>query len=99
MSRMPTTATSPPERLTSRHLLFLGVPTNVGQVTSIRTLEKQIRRLGASEYEELRSLAAEIAESCASAPACALTMGVHEPSPQPLALWMRTVTSRSRART
>jgi thymidylate synthase ThyX len=64
----------------ARHLLFLGVPTNVGQVTSIRTLEKQIRRLGASEYEELRSLAAEIAESCASVPACALDEGVvHEP--------------------
>ena len=28
----------------ARYLLFWGVPTNVGQVTSIRTLEKQIRR-------------------------------------------------------
>lgn len=64
----------------ARHLLFLGVPTNAGQVTSIRTLEKQIRRLGASEYAELRSLACEIAESCASAPACALQDGeIHEP--------------------
>ena len=34
----------------ARYLLFWGVPTNVGQVTSIRTLEKQIRRLKASEY-------------------------------------------------
>src|SRR5579885_3427331 len=32
----------------ARYLLFWGVPTNVGQVTSIRTLEKQIRRLKAS---------------------------------------------------
>ena len=41
----------------ARYLLFWGVPTNVGQVTSIRTLEKQIRRLKASEYAELRELA------------------------------------------
>ena len=40
----------------ARYLLFWGVPTNVGQVTSIRTLEKQIRRLKASEYAELREL-------------------------------------------
>ncbi len=45
----------------ARYLLFWGVPTNVGQVTSIRTLEKQIKRLRASEYEELRSLGEEIA--------------------------------------
>src|SRR6476620_5466962 len=37
----------------ARYLLFWGVPTNVGQVASIRTVEKQIRRLKASEYEEL----------------------------------------------
>ncbi len=54
----------------ARYLLFLGVPTNAGQVVSIRTLEKQIRRLGASEYAELRSLAAEIAEACAARPEC-----------------------------
>ncbi len=52
----------------ARYLLFLGVPTNIGQVASIRTLEKQVRRLRASEYEELRSLASEIAEACASKP-------------------------------
>ena len=45
----------------ARYLLFWGVPTNVGQVTSIRTLEKQIRRLKASEYGELRELGDEIA--------------------------------------
>ena len=54
----------------ARYLLFWGIPTNVGQVTSIRTLEKQIRRLKASEYEELRSLGAEIAEACAAEPVC-----------------------------
>jgi thymidylate synthase ThyX len=54
----------------ARYLLFWGVPTNVGQVTSIRTLEKQIRRLKASEYQELRSLAEELAAACAAAPDC-----------------------------
>jgi len=54
----------------ARYLLFWGVPTNVGQVTSIRTLERQIRRLKASEYAELRSLADEIAEACAREPDC-----------------------------
>src|SRR5438270_371162 len=32
----------------ARYLLFWGVPTNVGQVASIRTIEKQIRRLKSS---------------------------------------------------
>jgi thymidylate synthase ThyX len=54
----------------ARYLLFWGVPTNVGQVTSIRTLEKQIRRLKASEYAELRSLGEEIAQACAAEPDC-----------------------------
>ena len=49
----------------ARYLLFWAVPTNVGQVSSIRTLEKQIRRLKASEYAELRGLADEIAQACA----------------------------------
>jgi len=54
----------------ARYLLFWGVPTNVGQVTSIRTLEKQIRRLKASEYEELRTLGDELAQACAAEPDC-----------------------------
>jgi thymidylate synthase ThyX len=54
----------------ARYLLFWGVPTNVGQVVSIRTLEKQVRRLRASEYAELRSLGSEIAEACARPPDC-----------------------------
>jgi thymidylate synthase ThyX len=54
----------------ARYLLFLGVPTGVGQVTTIRTLERQIRRLKASEYAEVRSLGDEIAEACASEPDC-----------------------------
>jgi thymidylate synthase ThyX len=54
----------------ARYLLFWGIPTNIGQVTSIRTLERQIRRLKASEYEELRSLGDEIGEACAREPDC-----------------------------
>ncbi len=60
----------------ARYLLFFGVPTNIGQVTSIRTLERQIRRLKASEYEELRSLGGEIAAACAEAPGCAFDVDV-----------------------
>jgi thymidylate synthase ThyX len=55
----------------ARYTLFFGIPTGVGQVTSIRTLERQIRRLKTSEYAEIRELAAEIAEACAQPPACA----------------------------
>ena len=54
----------------ARYLLFWGVPTNVGQVTSIRTLEKQIRRLKASEYREVREIGEEMAKACAAAPDC-----------------------------
>ncbi|MBK9169183.1 MAG: FAD-dependent thymidylate synthase [Bryobacterales bacterium] len=54
----------------ARYLLFWGIPTNVGQVTSIRTLEKQIRRLRGSAYGELRSLGDEMAEACARPPDC-----------------------------
>ena len=54
----------------ARYLLPFGVPTNVGQVTSIRTLEKQIRRMKASEYGELRSLGEETAAACAREPEC-----------------------------
>lgn len=54
----------------ARYLLFFGVPTGVGQVASIRTLERQIRRMKASEYEEVRDLADELAAACAAAPGC-----------------------------
>jgi thymidylate synthase ThyX len=57
----------------ARYLLFWGVPTNVGQVTSIRTLEKQIRRLRMSEFGEVRELGAEVAEACAAPPDCIWT--------------------------
>ena len=54
----------------ARYCLFWGVPTNVGQVTSIRTLEKQIKRLRVSEFAEVRELGLEIAEACAAPPEC-----------------------------
>jgi len=52
----------------ARYLLCFGISTGVGQVTSIRGLERQVRRLKTSEYQELRELAGEIAEACASQP-------------------------------
>jgi thymidylate synthase ThyX len=73
----------------ARYLLFLGIPTNVGQITSIRTLEKQIRRLKASEYAELHELAGEAAAACAAAPGC--SWDVHasgEPVAPTLAQWV-----------
>lgn len=63
----------------ARYLLFFGVPTNVGQVTSIRTLERQIRRLKASEYPELRELAHEATAACAETPACVWDSASVEP--------------------
>ncbi len=55
----------------ARYVLFFGIPTGVGQVTSIRTLERQIRRLKASQYLELRELGGEMAQACSEPPACA----------------------------
>jgi thymidylate synthase ThyX len=54
----------------ARYVLPFGIPTGVGQVTSIRTLERQIRRLKASEYPELREIAEEIAAACAAPAVC-----------------------------
>jgi thymidylate synthase ThyX len=54
----------------ARYLLPFGIPTGVGQVTSIRTLEKQIRRLKASEYQELREIGHELSRACAESADC-----------------------------
>jgi thymidylate synthase ThyX len=54
----------------ARYVLFFGIPTGVGQVTSIRTLERQIRRMKASEYAEVREVAQELADACAAPPIC-----------------------------
>jgi hypothetical protein len=48
-------------------------------VTSIRTLEKQIKRLRVSEYEEVRSLGEEIASACAAEPDCRWDENAREP--------------------
>jgi thymidylate synthase ThyX len=73
----------------ARYLLFLGIPTNVGQITSIRSLEKQIRRLKASEYAELRELADEAASACSAAPACVWDESApREPVAPTLAQWV-----------
>ncbi len=55
----------------ARYLLPFGISTGVGQVTSIRTLEKQIRRLKASEFGEVRGIGDELSEVCAAMPECA----------------------------
>ena len=54
----------------ARYLLFWGIPTNVGQVTSIRTLEKQIKRMRVSPFAEVRDLGEEVAHACAAPPDC-----------------------------
>ena len=54
----------------ARYLLPFGIPTGVGQVTSIRTLEKQVRRLKASEFQELREIGDELAKACAAPAEC-----------------------------
>jgi thymidylate synthase ThyX len=59
----------------ARYLLFWGVPTNVGQVTSIRTLEKQIRRLRVSPFAEVRELGLEIAQACGAPAECPWDQG------------------------
>lgn len=63
----------------ARYLLFWGVPTNVGQVTSIRTLEKQIKRMRASEFAEVRDLGEEVAQACAAPPDCLWDDAQNEP--------------------
>lgn len=52
----------------TRYLLPLAVRTNVGQVVSIRTLEKQITRLLSSHLPELRAIGEELTEACQRPP-------------------------------
>jgi thymidylate synthase ThyX len=72
----------------ARYVLFFGIPTNVGQVTSIRTLEKQIRRLKASEFAEIREVAGECAQAVAEAPQCLWHESVGEPVAPTLAKYV-----------
>ncbi len=83
----------------ARYLLFAGISTNIGQVTSIRTLEKQMRKLGVSDYGEVRSLAEEMHEACAAPPACGLEAdGPSEPLAPTLAKYADPDTSQLRSR-
>lgn len=52
----------------TRYLLPLAAKTNVGQVVSIRTLEKQMTRLLSSPLPELRAIGEELKEACRRPP-------------------------------
>jgi thymidylate synthase ThyX len=51
-----------------RYVLPLAVPTNVGQVVSIRTLEKQIGHLLAAPYAEVREVGERLKAACGEPP-------------------------------
>jgi thymidylate synthase ThyX len=84
----------------ARYCLFFGIPTGVGQVVSIRTLERQIRRMKASRYQELSSIADELGRACSEPPACtwSATEGV-EPVAPTLAKYVDEDTHRRSATT
>ena len=69
----------------TRYLLPLAAKTNVGQVVSIRTLEKQITRLLSSQLPELRGIAEDLKAACQRQPMnlwselCGQTSGVNDP--------------------
>ncbi len=52
----------------TRYLLPLAVRTNVGQVVSIRTLEKQITRLLSSQVPELKAVGEDLKDACQRPP-------------------------------
>jgi thymidylate synthase ThyX len=69
----------------TRYLLPLAAKTNVGQVVSIRTLEKQITRLLSSQLPELRAIGDDLKEACQRPPInlwgelCGQTAGLRDP--------------------
>ncbi|GKS63416.1 thymidylate synthase [Nitrospira sp.] len=69
----------------TRYLLPLAAKTNVGQVVSIRTLEKQITRLLSSQLPELRGVGEDLKAACQRAPVnlwselCGQISGVNDP--------------------
>ena len=80
----------------ARYFLPLGIPTSVGQVVSIRSLEKQISRLLVSDLEEVRNLGKMLTEGCRTIPpgaaqAPAPTLARHA---RP-ATWQREVRARA----
>src|SRR5262249_29014118 len=75
----------------TRYLLPLACRTNVGQVVSIRTLEKQITRLLSSQLPELRMIGEDLRDACQRPPMnvwgelCGQTAGLSEPMAPTLA--------------
>ncbi len=69
----------------TRYLLPLAARTNVGQVTSVRTLEKQIVRFLSSGLPELRMIGEDLKDACGRPPVnvwgelCGQTAGLKEP--------------------
>ncbi len=69
----------------TRYLLPLAARTNVGQVVSIRTLEKQITRLLSSQLPELKQIGEELKAACQRPPLnlwaelCGQPAGLAEP--------------------
>lgn len=69
----------------TRYLLPLAACTNVGQVVSVRTLEKQITRLLSSQLPELRLIGDELKDACQRPPVnlwgelCGQAAGLQEP--------------------
>lgn len=69
----------------TRYLLPLAAKTNVGQVVSIRTLEKQITRLLSSQLSELRAVGEDLKDACQRPPVnlwgelCGQTAGLNDP--------------------
>jgi thymidylate synthase ThyX len=79
----------------TRYLLPLASTTNVGQVVSIRTLEKQISRLLSLPVAELRAIGEDLKGACAAPPVnlwgelCGQTAGLNEPLAPTLARYAR----------
>jgi thymidylate synthase ThyX len=69
----------------TRYLLPLAAKTNVGQVVSIRTLEKQITRLLSSQLPELRAIGEDLKDACQRPPVnlwgelCGQSAGLSDP--------------------
>jgi len=69
----------------TRYLLPLAAKTNVGQVVSIRTLEKQMTRLLSSQLPELRAIGEDLKEACQRPPVnlwgelCGQASGLNDP--------------------
>lgn len=79
----------------TRYFLPLASTTNVGQVVSIRTLEKQISRLLSLPASELRSIGEDLKAACAVPPVnlwgelCGQAAGPNEPLAPTLARYAR----------